>query len=107
MSLYVTWADYTKSMNHLNEQHRAHKITDLVYAADIRTCNRWRNVGIGAAVVTTAFTFLGLNRFAALHSKLGYEVADALVNVFLGHALSNAMWVNDMATLMRGDFSWF
>ena len=107
VSLAVTWVDYAKSLNDLNEQHKAHKITDLIYAADIRTCNLWRNVGIGAAVVTTIFTFLGCNKFAALHSKLGYEVVNDLVGVFLGHALSNVMWVNDMVTLMRWDFSWF
>jgi RHS repeat-associated protein len=106
-SLGVTLYDYNQSMNDLNEQIRTHKIKQITYTENVKQCNFWMNVGVGAAAVTTAFTFLGLNVFAGLNSKFGFDVVSKLANIFLGHTLSNAMWINDMVTLLNGNVSWF
>ena len=106
-SLGVTVYDYNQSINHLTEQLRTHKIKQQTYNANIKICNLWYKVGVGAAAVTTVCTFLGANKFAVLNSKLGFEIINDLASIFLGHSLSIAMWINDMVTLMNGDFSWF
>jgi RHS repeat-associated protein len=106
-SLFVTQHDYTQSVNKLNKQLKNHKISHSTYNRELKSDNRWRNIGIGVAVITTVFTYLGIPKYAGLMSKTGMTVVSTLANVFLGHTLSNVMWINDMVALMNGHADWF
>jgi RHS repeat-associated protein len=106
-SLWVTIVDYNKSVNKLSKQLKSHSISRSTYNRELKSDNRWRNIGIGAAVITTVFTYLGIPKYAGLMSRTGMTVVSVLANVLLGHTLSNVMWINDMVSLMNGNADWF
>ncbi|WP_411677985.1 GLUG motif-containing protein [Caproicibacter sp.] len=103
-SLAITIADYCKSINKLNSQL---KNDPIAYSRELKVDNLWLSVGIGAAVITTVFTYLGVPKYAGLMSRTGMQAASVLSNIIFGHAISNVMWVNDMVSLMNGNADWF